>query len=121
MSYLNNLRKKPDSYKRAFAFVLSGSISGVVFIVWVISFMYSATSGEIAKENSNKTISPFKVITDQFGSVISEFKTQTAGINFTRKSEKDVSLEPVSTDVGISATPSNESTNYDASSSQVVE
>lgn len=109
MSFLHNLKNKPDSYKKTFSFVMSGSITMVIFSVWLVSFVHSASSGAIAEQSVQKSFSPLNVIKEQFSTIIDDVVNQTAGMNFS-----DPAFVPTEDDLDAVATSSFSNTSIDA-------
>ncbi len=106
MSYLDNLRKKPDSYKKTFSFVVSGGVTMMVLALWIVSFVHSATSGQIAEDTSSNSFSPFSVISGQLGSIVGHFREEVAGIGFINSFSSDQSAsstDATSTDTSVTA------------------
>lgn len=118
MSYLHKLRKKPDSYKKAFAMVTSLSVTLVILLIWGVTKFYSISHVDVATTNESTSTSPFAVIKNQFANVMSSFKGGPADIGFPESLPVDTTTVDSSSDTTVE-TDSNDTYSTSSQDSEV--
>ncbi len=68
---LDKLRKKPRAEKKAISLIVSASITGIIFFVWLSTFWISPASIESKGQVILSDITPFASIKDNVAGVYS--------------------------------------------------
>ncbi len=70
---LERIREKPRRQRQAIAFSVAGVITGLIFLLWVVSFFASLQKGQDVSVKSNSTFS-FDAFTTSFNEASDTFK-----------------------------------------------
>lgn len=59
---INKLRKKPESYRKKIAFIISASITGIIFLIWLstLGVRFNDIGGEISTQEEKSMLAEVK-------------------------------------------------------------
>lgn len=92
--YIENLRAKPDSHKKRVAFFTSAGITFVIFALWLVSLQVGKVGNDTVVVNQ-KTVSPFKAVTDNVAGVFESIKDSRQTFRKIINNETTVNVEVV--------------------------
>lgn len=59
---IDKLRKKPESYRKKIAFIISASITGIIFLIWLstLGVRFNDIGGEISTQEEKSMLAEVK-------------------------------------------------------------
>ena len=75
MSFVDNLRAKPEEYRRRFAFWASVGVTAIIFLFWIASMTgVTATAGNAVVQAVQKAGTPASSLVAGVGALFSDIK-----------------------------------------------
>jgi hypothetical protein len=102
MSILLKIRQKPDNQKKIFSLISASILTLIIVVVW-FSFNDSSAEKVTLKESEKlSSISPMKMIKEEFSNIFSNFNSQMADIDISSTSDEVLIDSPVTTSTATS-------------------